>query len=102
MRRSRSLSTQRASWGALVVAVSRKTTGKRRGNGELCRKLPGGGYRTGMTPHPTPWTAEAVIGGERHAAADRQDKASLSNTLAKACAADATEKMKAASSSSSK
>jgi hypothetical protein len=24
-----------------------------------------------MTPHPTPWTAEIVTAGERHAAADR-------------------------------
>jgi hypothetical protein len=42
--------------------------------GEFCWNLPGGGYRTGMTPTPTPptpWTAEIVPAGERHAAADR-------------------------------
>src|ERR1700730_12225823 len=47
------------SWGALVVAVSRKNDGETTGNGEFCRNLPGGGYRTGMTPHPGPWTADA-------------------------------------------
>jgi hypothetical protein len=39
--------------------------------GEFARNLRGGGYRAGMTPHPTPWTAEIVTAGERHAAADR-------------------------------